>query len=147
MDQTITIPNLQSPNKAVKELLSLSKGYYCFAFIGDLGAGKTTFIKAICRQLGSEDEISSPTYALVNQYNASGATADGRTLIYHIDLYRLKTPEEAEDMGLDDYLADRDAWVFIEWPEIAGNLLPDKIVRIFIYRNEDDSRTLRISIP
>jgi tRNA threonylcarbamoyladenosine biosynthesis protein TsaE len=147
MELSINIADLEGLDKAAVELLDNCKGYYCFAFQGQVGAGKTTFIKALCKQLGTIDAVASPTYALVNEYHTDAAKAQGKTHIYHIDLYRLKNTAEAEDIGLDDYLADTDAWCFIEWPELAGILLPDKIVRIFIYRNDDDSRTLRLMKP
>lgn len=129
------------------QVLRAADGYFCFAFYGEVGAGKTTFIKALCKVLGTTDTVASPTFALVNEYGASGAAAKGRKKIYHLDLYRLKSVEEAEDIGLDDYLADDRAWIFIEWPEVAGNLLPEKIVAIFISGNADKSRTVRIALP
>lgn len=87
-------------------------------FIGEMGAGKTTLIKAICQQLGTTDDLSSPTYALVNQYEIPGST----TRIYHLDLYRLRDMEEALDIGIEDYLLGGD-YCLIEWPQLIEPLL------------------------
>ncbi|MBS1596380.1 MAG: tRNA (adenosine(37)-N6)-threonylcarbamoyltransferase complex ATPase subunit type 1 TsaE [Bacteroidetes bacterium] len=87
-------------------------------FIGEMGAGKTTLIKAICQQLGTTDDLSSPTYALVNQYDIPGSS----TRIYHLDLYRLRSTEEALDIGIEDYLLGGD-YCLIEWPQLIEPLL------------------------
>lgn len=143
-DLELHIKSLEALPEAADQLLQLCKGHYQFAFRGDMGAGKTTFIKTLCHKL-SNDEASSPTYALVNEYRV--AHNSGKKRIYHMDLYRLKSLEEALDMGIEEYLDDKDAWCFIEWPEILGIILPDEIVTIFIGRNEDESRTLSIQLP
>jgi tRNA threonylcarbamoyladenosine biosynthesis protein TsaE len=144
-DLELHIMNLEALPMAVEQLLDLCNGHYQFAFKGEMGAGKTTFIKTLCHKL-SNDEASSPTYALVNEYRAL-ENASGIKRIYHMDLYRLQSTEEALEMGIEDYLNDKKAWCFIEWPEILGILLPEKIVSIFMGRNEDNSRTLRIQMP
>lgn len=92
-----------------------------FCFKGDLGSGKTTFISSLCKILGCVDQVSSPTFSIVNQYNANGK------VIYHFDLYRLKNLEEAMDIGLEEYLYSGN-YCFIEWPEKVTNILPDSIV-------------------
>ena len=112
-----------------------------FAFYGKMGAGKTTFIKAICEVLGVEDVITSPTFALVNEYTSG----DGDP-IYHFDFYRLEDEREAEDIGVDDYF-ESGAVCLIEWPERIDNLLPDHTVRVDIVANDDNSRTITLTFP
>lgn len=107
-----------------------------FAFYGEMGAGKTTFIKAICRELGVKDNISSPTFALVYEY-----FSESRGAIYHFDLYRIKSIVELYDLGYEDYFFGGNL-CFIEWPEMAGDLLPEDAVKVYISINPDGSRTL-----
>jgi len=92
---------------------------------GELGAGKTTLVKAICLHLGVSESVSSPTYSLANVYK-------GDILIYHLDLYRIKTIDEAMDMGIEDYLYDKKAVTLIEWPEIIDSIIPEDRVEIQI---------------
>lgn len=110
-----------------------------FAFYGSMGAGKTTFISEICRELGCEDAVTSPTFSIVNEY----VDANG-TPVYHFDFYRIETPQEAVDIGLDDYLSSGYP-CFIEWPERIGNLLPPDAVRVEINEQPDGSRSIRTS--
>ncbi|MBQ9558738.1 MAG: tRNA (adenosine(37)-N6)-threonylcarbamoyltransferase complex ATPase subunit type 1 TsaE [Bacteroidaceae bacterium] len=107
-----------------------------FAFYGSMGAGKTTFIKAVCEELGvTEDVVASPTFAIVNEY-------EGREgAIFHFDFYRIKRLEEAVDMGFDDYLYSGRP-CFIEWPELVEPLLPNDTVRVILSENPDGSRSL-----
>lgn len=97
-----------------------------FAFHGEMGAGKTTFIKAICRQLGVTDQMSSPTFSLVNEY----ITQNGQQ-IFHFDFYRLRSLDEALEAGLEDYFYS-DAYCFVEWPEKAPELLPAEAIDVII---------------
>ncbi len=106
-------------------------------FNADMGIGKTTLIKEICKQLGVQDVISSPTFSLVNEYQSKN------TLIYHFDFYRIKDEEEAYDIGFEEYL-EKDAWVFIEWPDKVINLLPENCTEIKISLQEDQQRELLI---
>ncbi len=108
-----------------------------FFFYGDLGAGKTTLIQHLCRVLGSEDLVSSPTFSLVNEYRYRDARGRERP-IYHMDLYRLKHLAEALDIGLEEYLAEG-AWCFVEWPQLIETLLPDEEVLKVHIREEGDS--------
>lgn len=104
---------------------------------GDMGTGKTTLIKSLVRNLGSNDEVSSPTFSIVNEYESED------DLIYHFDLYRLKDLEEAYNFGIEDYL-DSGHWIFIEWPEKIEPLMTDfNVLRIDL--NEDSSRTININ--
>ena len=110
-----------------------------FAFYGSMGAGKTTIIKAICKALGAVDIVSSPTFTLVNVY----MTSKGE-ILYHIDFYRIKKQEEMFDFGIEEYLAG-ESYCFMEWPELAEELLPEDTIRIRISVDENEQRTLLIS--
>lgn len=110
-----------------------------FAFYGQMGAGKTTFIKAICEALGVEDVITSPTFAIVNEYSSRGG-ATAFASIYHFDFYRIKKIEEVYDMGYEDYFYSG-SLCFIEWPELVEELLPDDAVRVDINVEADGTRT------
>lgn len=107
-------------------------------FYGEMGVGKTTLIKALSKQLGSNSNISSPTFSIVNEYEIE----DG--LIYHFDLYRIKNEEEALNFGIEDYLFN-DEWIFIEWPDKLGSFLPEKYNKIEIKLNLDGSRSLYLN--
>lgn len=134
---TITIPNTEALPQAAHDFIAAMDDRTVFAFRGEMGAGKTTFIKAVCLALGVEDEVNSPTFAIVNEYR-SETTAE---LIYHFDCYRIKTLEEAMDFGFEDYM-ESSALCFIEWPENVEDLLPGDVVNVYITVNEDGSRTL-----
>ena len=115
-----------------------------FAFYGKMGAGKTTFIKAVCEELGVEDVITSPTFAIVNEYALSSwplALGQQPTAIYHFDFYRIKKLEEVYDMGYEDYFYSS-SLCFIEWPELIEDLLPDDAVRVTIEEEPDGARRL-----
>ena len=135
---TITIPNIEALPQAAHDFIAAMDDRTVFAFRGEMGAGKTTFIKAVCLALGVEDEVNSPTFAIVNEYR-SETTAE---LIYHFDCYRIKTLEEAMDFGFEDYM-ESSALCFIEWPENVEDLLPGDVVNVYITVNEDGSRTLK----
>ncbi|WP_434036117.1 tRNA (adenosine(37)-N6)-threonylcarbamoyltransferase complex ATPase subunit type 1 TsaE [Formosa sp. 4Alg 33] len=109
-------------------------------FYGEMGTGKTTLIKALVKKLGCEDDVSSPTFSIVNEYSIT----DG--LVYHFDFYRLNDEEEAYNFGIEDYL-DSGAWIFIEWPERVQNILEDEHCnRINIDRIDSETRTLTFNI-
>ena len=107
-----------------------------FLFEGEMGAGKTTFIAEVCRQLGANDDFGSPTFSLVNEYLDS----TGRS-IYHFDLYRIETPQEILDMGATEYF-DSGELCLVEWPDRLGPLEPDGARRVVLRVNHDDTRTL-----
>ena len=108
-----------------------------FAFYGKMGAGKTTFVKAICEELGVEDVITSPTFAIVNEYETSPKPQS----IFHFDFYRIKRLEEVYDMGYEDYFYSG-ALCFIEWPELIEDLLPEDAVKVTITENADGTRSV-----
>lgn len=107
-------------------------------FYGEMGVGKTTMIKALSKLLGSSENVNSPTFSIINEYAIPGG------LIYHLDLFRIEDEEEALNFGIEDYLSSNE-WIFIEWPEKLGSLLPDTFNGIEITLNPDGSRTLNMS--
>jgi tRNA threonylcarbamoyladenosine biosynthesis protein TsaE len=135
----IQISSVSDLARAAREFLSLMDQATVFAFRGEMGAGKTTFIKAICEALGVGDVINSPSFSIVNEYRS--ATGE---LIYHFDCYRLKRVEEALDFGFEDYM-ESGCLCFIEWPDIVDDLLPSDTVFVDIRVNDDDSRVVTLS--
>ena len=121
-----------------KQLLKRYPDNRVFAFRGEMGAGKTTFIKALCRELGSTDSLSSPTFSIVNEYQS-----DSGDPIYHIDLYRVETLQEALDLGLTEYL-DSGYYSFIEWPQVAEELMPNDTMLLDLIFMPDQTRNLII---
>lgn len=131
----IEIPSLESLPQAAQQFIAAMKGRKVFAFYGKMGAGKTTFIKELCKALGTEDEVNSPTFAIVNEY----ATPQGP--IFHFDFYRIKKEEEVCDLGYEDYVYSGNICL-MEWPELIEDMLPDDTVRVTIVEHEDGTRTL-----
>ena len=134
----IKINSLNSIHEAAKQFIAAMGDNTVFAFYGKMGAGKTTFIKAVCEELGVTDVINSPTFAIVNEYR-SDETGE---LIYHFDFYRIKKLSEVYDMGYEDYFYSG-ALCFIEWPELVEELLPGNAVKVEIEESEDGSRIMR----
>ena len=135
----IQIPTLEALPAAAKQFADVMGDRKIFAFYGQMGAGKTTFIKAICAQLGVRDDITSPTFAIINEYT------DGNGMpVYHFDFYRIKKLEEVYDMGYEEYFYGG-AVCFIEWPELIKDLLPDETVKVSIRENADGGRTVSLS--
>ncbi|OUO18351.1 tRNA (adenosine(37)-N6)-threonylcarbamoyltransferase complex ATPase subunit type 1 TsaE [Bacteroides sp. An322] len=137
MNMKISIENLEQIHEAAKEFIAAMGDNTVFAFYGKMGAGKTTFIKAVCEELGVADVINSPTFAIVNEYR-SDTTGE---LIYHFDFYRIKKLEEVYDMGYEDYFYSG-ALCFIEWPELIEDLLPGDAVKVSIEEQENGNRML-----
>ena len=141
--KTIAIKSLESLPQAAAEFGEARDDYTVFAFNGEMGAGKTTFINALCRALGVEDDITnSPSFSIINEYR-SDTTAE---LIYHFDCYRLESVDEAEDIGAEDYF-DSGAVCLIEWRERIEELLPADTVRVDLKEQEDGSRLLTMTFP
>ena len=132
----IKINDLEHIREAARQFINAMGTEHVFAFYGSMGAGKTTFIKAICEELGVDDVVTSPTFAIVNEY----LTSTGGT-IYHFDFYRIKKLEEVYDMGYEDYFYS-DALCFIEWPEMMEELLPEGATKVQITENPDGTRTV-----
>ncbi len=132
----IEIKDLEHIGEAAQQFVDKMGSQKVFAFYGSMGAGKTTFIKAVCEELGVTDVVTSPTFAIVNEYT----TRDGGR-ICHFDFYRIKKLEEVYDMGYEDYFYS-DALCFIEWPEMMEELLPDNAVKVSIQEKTDGTRTV-----
>lgn len=134
----IRINSLADINAAAKTFVENMGDGKVFAFYGKMGAGKTTFVKAVCECLGVDDVITSPTFAIVNEYT-SATTGDA---IYHFDFYRIKKLEEVYDMGYEDYFYSG-SLCFLEWPELIEDLLPEDATKVTIEETEDGSRVVK----
>lgn len=133
----IRIDNLDNIREAARRFVDAMGESTVIAFYGKMGAGKTTFIKAVCEELGVDDVITSPTFAIVNEYRS----ADSGELIYHFDFYRIKKLDEVYDMGYEDYFYSG-ALCLIEWPELIEELLPGDALKVTIAEAGDGSRTV-----
>ena len=134
----LRINSLNVIERADKEFVAAMCDRTVFAFYGKMGAGKTTFIKAVCEELGVEDVINSPTFAIVNEY------VDGKgEPVYHFDFYRIKNLQEVMDIGYEDYVYSGHV-CFMEWPELIENLLPDDAVKVIIEAETDGGRVVQI---
>lgn len=132
----IEIQNLESYETAAREFIEMMGDRRIFAFYGSMGAGKTTFIKAVCEAMGVEDAINSPTFAIVNEYE----DAESNT-IFHFDFYRIKSIAEVYNMGYEEYLYSN-AYCFIEWPELIEELLPEETVKVTIEEGPEGQRKI-----
>lgn len=137
----IEIKSLSEINNAARKFIEQIGGNTVFALYGAMGAGKTTFIKVVCEELGVEETITSPTFAIVNEYK----DGDGDS-IYHFDFYRINKLEEAFDFGYEDYFYSG-SLCFIEWPELVESILPENSVRIRISETDDGSRIIETFNP
>ena len=133
----IKIQSLEHIHEAAREFIAAMGDNTVFTLYGKMGAGKTTFIKVLCQELGVEDVVTSPTFAVINEYRSDIAGE----LIYHFDFYRIKKLEEVYDMGYEDYFYSG-ALCFIEWPELVEELLPGNTIKVTIEELEDGSRKL-----
>jgi tRNA threonylcarbamoyladenosine biosynthesis protein TsaE len=132
------IENLQTIHQTAKEFIAAMGDKKVFLFYGSMGAGKTTFIRAICEELGVKESINSPTFAIINEYKAG----DGSP-IFHFDFYRINKEEEAYDFGYEDYFYSGKL-CFVEWPEKIVNLLPEDAAVVTITEQPDGSREVTI---
>src|SRR6266446_1059284 len=139
MSFQIIIHNLDELPSAAKTILKICSGKKVFAFLGGLGAGKTTMIQALCEELGVKEKTVSPTFAIVNEYK-------GTEKIFHIDLYRLNNLSEALDIGIEEYLASGN-YCFIEWAELVKDLLPEDAVMVEIDVERNGERKVKIINP
>lgn len=126
-------------NTAAEKLLAFCGKHKKLAIYGEMGAGKTTLVRAMCQVLGIHENVSSPTFAIVNEYS----TPESDTLVYHLDLYRLKNLQEALDIGVENYLEDEN-YCFVEWPELIEPLLPPDTVRIKLELVHESQRKILI---
>ena len=133
-DMNIEITDISAIQTAAKAFIQQMGDSKVFAFRGSMGAGKTTFIKAICEELGVKETVSSPTFAIINEYRAEDGNA-----IYHFDFYRITKHEEALDFGCEEYLYSRNL-CFIEWAERIESLLPEDTVNVYIREAENGNR-------
>lgn len=121
-------------------IIKAIRGGRIIAFYGIMGAGKTTLIRHICRSLNVKAEVTSPTFAIVNEYPSAGGP------VFHFDFYRISRISEALDFGIDEYF-DSGCWCLIEWPDKVEELLPETVVRALITEDPDGTRTIRMEIP
>ena len=136
----IRIPNLSSIDHAARELINTFPDKRIFAFYGEMGAGKTTLIKAICRVLQVTDVTSSPSFGLIYEYQTRGNES-----VYHFDFYRIEQLEEAYDIGYEEYI-DSGQYCFIEWPEKIATLLPPETVNVNLKITGNNERTMEVEI-
>ena len=134
------VNDLEDLRRVAGEFLAAAGDRRVFALVGPMGVGKTTFVKAVAEALGVEDDVTSPTFAIVNEYR----TGTGGT-VYHFDCYRLKDLAEAMDMGCEEYF-DSGAWCFIEWPEVIGPLLPEETAACRLTELPDGRREIEFEI-
>ncbi|MBQ8046945.1 MAG: tRNA (adenosine(37)-N6)-threonylcarbamoyltransferase complex ATPase subunit type 1 TsaE [Prevotella sp.] len=140
----IRIQHIEDIRQAARQFIQAMGTARVIAFYGSMGAGKTTFIKALCEELGVEDVITSPTFAIVNEYEVPAQGAERRpATIYHFDFYRIKRLEEVYDMGYEDYFYSG-RLCLIEWPELVEELLPEDALRVTITQETDGSRTVSV---
>ncbi len=128
-------------DKVAHELITMAGDFRLVAFYGEMGVGKTTMIQSVCHALGVKTEVTSPTFALVNEYPVEGSEP-----VFHFDFYRINQISEALDFGIEEYFGSG-CWCLMEWPEKVEELLPFELVRVFLVERPDASRRIRIQVP
>jgi tRNA threonylcarbamoyladenosine biosynthesis protein TsaE len=136
----VHINDLGDLHRVAEVLVKMAGEIKTIAFYGEMGAGKTTFIKAICKELGVTDTVSSPTFSIVNEYSSPNGS------VYHFDFYRIKSQAEALDIGYEDYI-DSGQYCLIEWPEKIPDLLPNELLTIKLEIGEMNQRTITLYSP
>jgi len=134
--QHLIIQSIDELALVAQKFIDCNKGQKHFAFYGQMGVGKTTFIKQICKELGVSDTVNSPSFAIINEYFSKDNGA-----IYHFDLYRIESEEEAYDFGYEDYFYSND-YCFVEWPERIENLIPDHFLTVKMEEKENGERII-----
>jgi tRNA threonylcarbamoyladenosine biosynthesis protein TsaE len=132
--------SLEDLDTVAEALINLAGNLRVWIFFGEMGSGKTTLIKSLCRHLGVSDTMSSPTFSIVNEYLASN-----NATIFHFDFYRIKNEEEAYDIGTDEYFYSGN-YCFIEWPEKIPSLIPDSYVKVSIASENETRRTIAVAV-
>jgi tRNA threonylcarbamoyladenosine biosynthesis protein TsaE len=140
MKKMIEILSLSYLEKAAEDFIDITRGHHKFAFYGSLGSGKTTFIKEICKKMGAMEPLSSPSFALINEYK----TVNG-LLLYHFDLFRINTIDEMFDLGYEEYFFD-EHHVFVEWPEKAEILIPEFFIKVNLKVVDQNKRIVVIDL-
>ncbi len=135
--KNIVIESLDRIDEAAREFLKEIGDHKIIALYGSMGAGKTTFVTAICRVLGVEDIVNSPTFTIVNEYE----TEEGES-VFHFDFYRIKSLREVEDLGFEEYVYS-DSLCLMEWPEMIEEMLPEETVKVSISEQEDGTRLIK----
>lgn len=138
MKKEYRIKSLNEIGEVAEKFIADYSDKRIFAFYGSMGVGKTTFIKSLCKKLGVEDTVNSPSFAIVNEYN----TQDNLS-VYHFDFYRIESEEEAYDFGYENYFYS-DSYCFIEWPERIDNLLPNTTIELHFSELEDGTRKIEV---
>lgn len=136
----LRIKSLEDINSVAKQFIELVGDRRVFAMYGAMGVGKTTFVKAVCEELGVDDTINSPTFAIVNEYR----TPEDK-VVYHFDFYRIEDVQEAYDFGYEDYFYSK-AMCFIEWPERIESILPSDVVNLNFTEEEDGRRIIHVQM-
>jgi len=134
--KSLKVSNINEINKIASEFLKLTKNSRIYLFYGNMGSGKTTFIKALCKELGVTSDVTSPTFSIVNEY----ITKESK-LIYHFDLYRLKDTQELLDTGFEEYIFSN-CIIFIEWPEKSEEVIPEQSLSVYISIDKNGNRII-----
>jgi len=138
-EQTFSSSSLGDLDNVARKIIAYASSNEIWLFLGEMGVGKTTIIKVICKELGIIDEVQSPTFSIVNEY-----LTDKDEMVYHFDFYRIENIEEVYDIGIEEYF-DSGNICLIEWPENIESILPEQFVRIDILENEDRTRSFKLS--
>ncbi len=139
MTKKFIVKNINDLDEVSSKILEYNIQYKKFAFFGDMGVGKTTLIKSLLKKLGVNDNVTSPTFSIVNEYLSEKLGS-----IFHFDFYRIKNEKEAYDIGIDEYLSS-DNYCFIEWPNKINSFIDDKFINVYIDIIEDDKRNIMIN--